>query len=635
MKNRVVPFRVTKCIPKGSRTLFGVTADVRCPCLVRFELKAPAGHSFQAKSIDFLVVTGQHAATLRTNTRATVHFIQRYSVLNAKPNRQSQSLNSFMYYEGPSFEISENANFALAIRTTSRNEDCATTVSFVFEPIPVQCPVRLKPNVRRIRTPIPYLPSILSTTSFRVHSSFVITMPKMSHPLFRTIQNRIVGGSPAHDAHQSMMVAFVRLGVFFCSGSLVAPTWVLTAAHCRIKVSDIAFVGGRTAFSGARIAIKEVLPHERFDFSKSDAPHDLALIELSAAAPSTAVPVRLNRSPATPKEMAYVRASGYGRISENWVGTAPPTLRKVDLPVVPMLECKRDYRDRSADLAIRLNRTLQLCAGYEDGSCDACQGDSGGPLVLFDSKGRLVQVGIVSFGIGCARASIPGVYTRVSHFADWIKSKGVKARFSTDGQNVIAKSLFANVDYSAPPSGDGTDGINNKGSLGSDTEAPRGVKLSTPAIVSASVTAALFVVCTLVIILAYRRYVRRRRPTDSENATGGRTQDVETATELEGCTDTEECTGYTHESTTASFMASQPLSQSTPVAAALPVPPPPLGSASLDIVAEGMRPAATTLAGSRTDGVQGGSFLYKLDVSEVAHEPDSSEEGHLDAMRRR
>lgn len=57
-----------------------------------------------------------------------------------------------------------------------------------------------------------------------------------------------------------------------------------------------------------------------------------------------------------------------------------------------------------------------ICAG-EKGK-DSCQGDSGGPMV--DSAGK--QVGVVSWGIGCALAGYPGVYARVSTYADWISS---------------------------------------------------------------------------------------------------------------------------------------------------------------------------------------------------------------------
>ena len=60
-----------------------------------------------------------------------------------------------------------------------------------------------------------------------------------------------------------------------------------------------------------------------------------------------------------------------------------------------------------------------LCAGVDGGGKDSCQGDSGGPLV-YNNSGEWQQVGIVSFGIGCAEADYPGVYARVSRYIDWI-----------------------------------------------------------------------------------------------------------------------------------------------------------------------------------------------------------------------
>jgi secreted trypsin-like serine protease len=66
--------------------------------------------------------------------------------------------------------------------------------------------------------------------------------------------------------------------------------------------------------------------------------------------------------------------------------------------------------------------TDEICAGYTSGGVDTCQGDSGRPMFRADSAGAWVQVGIVSWGDGCARPNKPGVYTQVSYLSAAIKS---------------------------------------------------------------------------------------------------------------------------------------------------------------------------------------------------------------------
>jgi secreted trypsin-like serine protease len=65
-----------------------------------------------------------------------------------------------------------------------------------------------------------------------------------------------------------------------------------------------------------------------------------------------------------------------------------------------------------------------LCAG-EEGK-DSCQGDSGGGLFVYDADDRgqtfsYRVAGVVSFGIGCALAQYPGVYTKVTNYRDWVE----------------------------------------------------------------------------------------------------------------------------------------------------------------------------------------------------------------------
>lgn len=65
--------------------------------------------------------------------------------------------------------------------------------------------------------------------------------------------------------------------------------------------------------------------------------------------------------------------------------------------------------------------------GFLDGSADTCVGDSGGPLVDPQNSSQPEdhrQVGIVSWGVGCAEPGFPGVYTRLDSFAGFIEQQG-------------------------------------------------------------------------------------------------------------------------------------------------------------------------------------------------------------------
>ena len=64
----------------------------------------------------------------------------------------------------------------------------------------------------------------------------------------------------------------------------------------------------------------------------------------------------------------------------------------------------------------------QICAGHSDGGKDACQGDSGGPMFsVKKSSNQFMQYGVVSWGIGCAEARSPGVYTNVAYPTGFLK----------------------------------------------------------------------------------------------------------------------------------------------------------------------------------------------------------------------
>jgi secreted trypsin-like serine protease len=118
---------------------------------------------------------------------------------------------------------------------------------------------------------------------------------------------------------------------------------------------------------------------------------------------------------------------GYGPDDEEIQADAPPQLQSVSLPLVANADCNDVYVALAEDAAgeplpegTELITENMICAGEPGGGVDSCQGDSGGPLMV-EEDGVPYQVGVVSFGEGCAAPGIPGVYARLpSPASGWI-----------------------------------------------------------------------------------------------------------------------------------------------------------------------------------------------------------------------
>ncbi len=241
------------------------------------------------------------------------------------------------------------------------------------------------------------------------------------------------GKTPAVKGEQPWMVGLVDSGTNnahegqFCGGSLIAPNWVLTAAHCLEGVQnadEVDVVIGRYQLSsneGERIPAAEMAVHPGYPEYEDNQNNDIALIRLSRPA-TKGTPISLisaaNEYVDDPGTMA--RVTGWGVLTEESEKT-PDMLQGVNIPVVTQTACQLVYGD---DLM-----SDDLCAGLEDGGADSCYGDSGGPLVSTDRNGNPVQIGIVSWGEGCGVAGNYGVYTRLTEYNNWIN--GVMAGTET------------------------------------------------------------------------------------------------------------------------------------------------------------------------------------------------------------